>query len=143
MKSVVFFPLGLSLLILSLPSLGLGLKSTSLSPGFCVALGGLQEAGDADSRACTRSQVWLEYNIPYISTSITLPHLYQRYHDHCIVISSNEGMGAFGGRSFMLGFGWGDRSWVSYFFYFFFFFYVFVLLVIFLSWLVDDSSLCV
>ena len=34
--SVVFFLLGLSLLILSLPLLGLGSKSTSLSPGFCV-----------------------------------------------------------------------------------------------------------
>ena len=34
--SVVFFLLGLSLLILSLPLLGLSSKSTSLSPGFCV-----------------------------------------------------------------------------------------------------------
>ena len=32
----MFFPLGLSLLILSLPLLGLGFKSTSLIPGFCV-----------------------------------------------------------------------------------------------------------
>ena len=79
------------MLILSLPLLGLGSKSTSLSPGFCVrrprqydmicwklnlisgvfvfsgylfwwmesinVVGVLQEAGDADSRARTRSQV--------------------------------------------------------------------------------------
>ena len=87
--SVVFFLLGLSLLILSLTLLGHGCKSTFLSPGFsecrlrqydticweldlvtgfyisswmiiwvwldvdCV----LQEAGDANSRARTRSQV--------------------------------------------------------------------------------------
>ena len=31
----MFFLLGLSLLILSLPFLGLGSKSTSLRPGFC------------------------------------------------------------------------------------------------------------
>ena len=80
----------------------------------------LQEAGDADSRAHTRSQVWVEYNIiPYTSTSITLPHLCQGHHGHCIVTSSDGGMGRLGGGSFILGFGWGDRGWV-YFFYFLF-----------------------
>ena len=34
--SVFFFLVGLSLLILSLHLLGLGSKSTSLSPGFCA-----------------------------------------------------------------------------------------------------------
>ena len=101
--------------------------------------GVLQEAGDADARACTRSQVWIEYNItPYISASITLPNLCQGYHDHCIVISSNGGMGRLGSGSFMLGCGWGDRGWVSYFSYFP---SVFVLLVIVLSWLVQNSLL--
>ena len=91
-ESVSFFLLGLNLLILSLPLLGLGSKSTSLSPGFCVrrprqynticweldlfsrffcfflddllgrmestdVAGVLQEPGDADSKARTRSQV--------------------------------------------------------------------------------------
>ena len=38
--------------------------------------GVLQETGDADSKARTRSQVRVEYNIiPYTSISITLPHL--------------------------------------------------------------------
>ena len=88
----VFFLPGLSLLILSLPLLGLGSKCNSLSPGFCVCrprqcskiflefdlfygfvvscciivlvdgVNGcvaavLQEVGDADSRASTRSLV--------------------------------------------------------------------------------------
>ena len=52
-----------------------------------------------------------EYNIiPYTSTPITLPHLCQEYHDHCIVISSNGEMGRLAGGSFMLGFGWGDSG---------------------------------
>ena len=44
-----------------------------------------------------------------------------------------------GGGSFMLGFGWNGRGWVSYFFHFF---VVFLLLLIVLSWLVHDSLLC-
>ena len=89
-SSGVFLPY-FSMLILLLPLLGLGSKSTSLSPGFCVrrprqydticwklnlisgffvfsgyligrmesinVAGVLHEAGDADSRAGTRSQV--------------------------------------------------------------------------------------
>ena len=53
------------------------------------------------------------YNIiPYTSTPVTLPHLCQEYHDHCIVISGNGGMERLGGggSSFMLGFGWGDSG---------------------------------
>ena len=50
---------------------------------------------------------------------LTLPHFCQGYHDHCIVTSSDGGMGRLGGGSFILGFGWGDRGWV-YFFYFLF-----------------------
>ena len=131
--SAVFFRLGLSLLIFSLPLLGLGSKSISLSPGFyCVGQGNTirfvgrliflqdfwQETRDADSRACTRSQVWVESNIIlYTSTSITLPHLCQGYHGHWIATSSDVGMGRLGGGSFILGFGWGCREWVSYFFY--------------------------
>ena len=99
----------------------------------------LQEAGDADSRARTRSQVWVEYNIiPYTSTSITLLHLCQEYHDHYIVISSNGRMGRLGGGSFMLGFGWGTVCGYHIFSIFFFF----MLLVIVLSWLVHDGLLC-
>ena len=86
--------------------------------------GVLQGAEDADSRAHTRSQVCVEYNIiPYTSTSITLSHLCQRYHRHCIVTLSDGEMGRLGGvggGSFMLEFGWRDRRWVSYFFYFLF-----------------------
>ena len=33
----------------------------------------------------------------------------------CIVTLSDGRMGRLGGGSFMLGFGWGDRGWVSYF----------------------------
>ena len=58
--------------------------------------------------------------IPYTSTSITLPHLCQGDHGHCIVTSSDGGMGRLGGGSYMLGFVWGHRGWVSYFFYFLF-----------------------
>ena len=60
--------------------------------------GVLQEPGDSDSRACTRSQVYVEYNIiPYTSTSIKFPHFFQRYHGHCIVTSSDGGGGGMGG----------------------------------------------
>ena len=49
--------------------------------------GVLQEAWDADSRAHTRSQVYVEYFIiPYTSTFIRLSHLYQEFCVHCIVI---------------------------------------------------------
>ena len=55
--------------------------------------GVLQEAGDADSRAPTRSQVLVEYIIiPYTSTFIRLPHLYQEFYVHCIVITNDGGM---------------------------------------------------
>ena len=98
--------------------------------------GVLQEAGDADSRGHTRSEVWVEYNIPYTSTSIRLPHLCQGYHGHCAVTSIDGRMGRLGGGSFMLGFWWGDRGWVSYFINFS---PVFVLLLIVLLWLIHDS----
>ena len=102
--------------------------------------GVLQEAGDADSRAHTRSQVSVEYNIiPYTSTSITLPHLCQGYHSHCVVTSSDGGMGKLGASSFILGFGWGDRGGYH---IFSIFCSVFVLLLTVLSWLVHDSLLC-
>ena len=66
--------------------------STSNGTTIMDVAGVLQEAGNPDSRARTRSQV--EYNIiPYTSTSITLPHLCQGYHGHYIVISSNWGNG--------------------------------------------------
>ena len=94
---------------------------TPLTSESMDVAGVLQEAGDADSRAHTRSQVLVEYDIiPYTSTSITLPDLCQGYHGHCIVTSSDGegGMGWLGNGSFMLGFGWWDRGWVSYFFYF-------------------------
>ena len=97
--------------------------------------GVLQEAGDADSRARTRSQVWVEYNIiPYTSTSITLPHLYQGYHGHCIVVWSNWGDGKVGGR-FIYVRVWVGRQGVGIIFFLFF-----VLLIV-LSWLVHYSLL--
>ena len=49
--------------------------------------GVLQEAGDADSRAHTRSQAWVEYIIiPYTYTFIRLSHLYQEFYVYCIVL---------------------------------------------------------
>ena len=55
--------------------------------------GVLQEAGDADSRARTRSQVQVEYFIiPYTSTFIRLSYLYQEFCVHCIVIMNDGGM---------------------------------------------------
>ena len=65
-----------------------------------------QEAGDADSMACTRSQVQVEYIIiPYSSISIRLPNFCLGYHDHCVVATYNGGMGRLGVGSIMLGFG--------------------------------------
>ena len=54
----------------------------------------LQEAGDADWRAPNRSQVYVKYAIiPQTSTFIRLPHLYQEFYIHCIVITNDGGMG--------------------------------------------------
>ena len=54
----------------------------------------LQEAEDADSEACTRSQVSLEYFIiPYTYAFIRLPHLYQELYVHYIVITNDGRMG--------------------------------------------------
>ena len=54
--------------------------------------GVLQEAGDADSGTCTRSQVKVDYfNIPYTSTFIRFSHFYQEYHVHCIVVMNDGG----------------------------------------------------
>ena len=54
--------------------------------------GVLQEAGDADSRACTRSQILVEYFInPYTSTSIRLHYLCQGYHYHCVATANHGG----------------------------------------------------
>ena len=58
--------------------------------------------------------------IPYTSTSITLPHLCQGCHDHCVVTSSDGGDGKVGNGSFTLGFGWGTGSAYHIFFYFLF-----------------------
>ena len=100
----------------------------------------LQEAGDANSRARIRSQVRIEYNIiPYTSTPITLPHLCQGYHDHCIVTSSDGGDGKVGGWFIYV------RVWVGGqgvgIIFCTIFCSVFVLLLIVLSWLVHDSLL--
>ena len=58
------------------------------------AAGVLQEAGGADSRAPTRSQVYVEYVIiSYTSTFIRLSHLYQKFYVHLIVITNDEGIG--------------------------------------------------
>ena len=54
--------------------------------------GVLQEAGDAESRARTRSQVYVEYfTIPYTSTFIRLSHLYQEFYVHFIIIINERG----------------------------------------------------
>ena len=59
--------------------------------------GVLQEAGDADSRARTRSQVLVEYFIiHYTSTFIRLSHLYQEFCAHCVFIM-NDGVDGMGG----------------------------------------------
>ena len=68
-------------------------------------------------------------NIP---SFFTLPHS-----SYCLVcakvimitvVTANDGrIGRLGDGSFMLGFGWGDRQWVS---YFYIFYSVFVLLLI-------------
>ena len=73
------------------------------------------------------------------STSITLPHLCQGYHGHCIVTSSDGGMGRFGGGTFMSG-SWvgGENVGIS----FSIFCSVFVLLLIVVSWPVHESLLC-
>ena len=56
--------------------------------------GVLQETGDADSRACIRSQVYVDYLIIlYNSTFIRLSHLYQECHVHCIVVANDGGTG--------------------------------------------------
>ena len=75
--------------------------------------GVLQEAGDANSKARSRSQY--ELNIrPFLA----LPHLL-----HCPICAKDIMVtvlllqvmedGKVGGGSFMLGFGWGDRGSVS------------------------------
>ena len=69
--------------------------------------GVLQEARDTDSRVCTI--------ISYTSTSIRLPHLGQRYHDHWVVTTNDGRMGRLVCGSFMLGFGWGHWERVSFF----------------------------
>ena len=54
----------------------------------------LQEAEEADSRACTRSQVQVNYFIIlYTSTFIRLSHLFQEAHVHFNGITNNVGMG--------------------------------------------------
>ena len=52
----------------------------------------VREAGDADSRTHTRSQVQVDYFIiPYSSTFIRLSHLFQECSVHCIVITNDRG----------------------------------------------------
>ena len=56
--------------------------------------GVLHEAGDADSRAGTRSQVEVEYFIiPYTSTFFRLSDLHQEFCVHYIAIMNDGGMG--------------------------------------------------
>ena len=162
---------GLSLLILSLPVLGLGSKSTSLSLGFCVCrprqydtiswelhlfpdflfllrwlfgqmdsmdvAGVLQEAGDTDSRAHTRSEVWVEYNIiPWTSTSIPLPYFCQGYNVTVFLLQVMGGMGRLGVVYLCYGLGGGTGGGYH---SFSIFCSVLMLLLIVLSWLVHDS----
>ena len=82
----------------------------------------LQEVGNAESRACTRSQVYVEYFIiPYTSTLIRLSQLYQEFYVHYIIINDwkydrwTGGVGGGGGGMLALyqGFGWGAGGGVS------------------------------
>ena len=67
-----------------------------------------------------------------ITSFLMLPHPL-----HCLICAEDimiivlllqvMGNRKVGGCSFMLGFGWGYREWVSYFFYYFFSLFVFVL----------------
>ena len=71
--------------------------------------GVLQEAGDAGSRAYTRSQVYVEYFIIlYTSTSINV-HLSQGCHDHGVATANDAGDGANECDWFILGFRWENR----------------------------------
>ena len=57
----------------------------------------LQEGGNADSTARTRSQVQVQYFIiPYTSIFIRLHYFYQEFFVHCIVIMNNGGGGGWG-----------------------------------------------
>ena len=57
------------------------------------AAGILQETWDADSRARTRCQLYVEYFIiPYNSTFIRLSHFYQELYVGCDVIKNDRGM---------------------------------------------------
>ena len=61
-----------------------------MEPIYMVGI--FQEAGDADSRARTRSQVEVDcFIIPY--TFIRPSHLYQEYHVNCIVITNDGRIG--------------------------------------------------
>ena len=80
----------------------------------------LQEVGNAESRACTRSQVYVEYFIiPYTSTLIRLSQLYQEFYDHYIIINDwkyDRWTGGWGGGGMLAlyqGFGWGAGGGVS------------------------------
>ena len=65
--------------------------------------GVLLEAVDADSRACTRSQVSAEYLIiSYTSTFIRLSHLYQEFSVHCTIIMNDGVLGYMGDREWAL-----------------------------------------
>ena len=53
--------------------------------------GVLKEAGDADSRAHTKSQVY--FIICYTSIFIRLSHLYRQFHVHCVAAINDGGWG--------------------------------------------------
>ena len=53
--------------------------------------GVLKEAGDPDSRAHTKSQVY--FTNCYISIFIRLSHLYRQFHVHCVVVINDGRMG--------------------------------------------------
>ena len=73
--------------------------------------GVLQEAGDADSRTHTGSQVPVEYTIiPYTSMIIRLPHICQGYHDHCVVTTYDGGWEAWELLHLCYGLGGGHRG---------------------------------
>ena len=118
--SVVFFVLGLSLLILTLPLLGLASKSTTLSPGLCV---GRPRQYDT---ICWKLDLlsgffmfsWMilwadEVNKMWLVSCERQGNLTQWPTSDPKCKLGGGVMGRLGGSSFMLGFGWGIRGWVS------------------------------
>ena len=117
--SVLFLLLDLSLLILSLPLLGLG--SNSLSCFFlddCLGKWSQWMELVPCSRRGMLTQV-KHITIPTTTISIRLPHLCQWYYDHCVVTTNDGRMTRWlGGGIFYVSFGWQTRVGIIFFLFF-------------------------